>query len=140
MEDNASEKSLNYIYLDNKGDDRGESFSIPSEVFEFFGRLKDMHIAKIAPNKIRGNHYHIARKEFIVVVYEDSWSLGWDSGSKTKCQEKEFHGEGAVLIEVSSGASHAIKNTGDKTITIIACSDKSYNPKNSDTFRRDVLV
>jgi dTDP-4-dehydrorhamnose 3,5-epimerase-like enzyme len=140
MPENESIKDITYHYIDNKGGNRGCSFNVPAIAFDFVESIKDMHVATIVPNAIRGNHYHVSRKEFIVVLFEDSWVLGWDHGPETKSEQKKFSGKGAVLVEINSSISHAIKNTGQKKITIIACNSSKYNPQHPDTFKRNVLV
>lgn len=130
---------INIRILENRGDSRGDSFKIPDETFKFIRGINDTHIATILPGSIRGNHYHIGRNEFILVLYTDSWILAWDDQRTSKIQTREFTGEGAVIIEIKEEVSHAIKNTGKSKINIIAFTNKKYRPEKSDTFRRVVI-
>jgi len=125
--------------LENHEDQRGYSFSVPEEILQFVGNVNDIHIAAINSNSVRGNHYHVSKKEFIVVAYSGSWVLAWDTGENTKVNKKQFDGQGAVAIEIEPQTSHAIKNIGETPLVIVACSSKKYNPANSDTLKRDVL-
>ncbi|MDP3259428.1 MAG: hypothetical protein Q8M34_02415 [Thermodesulfovibrionales bacterium] len=133
------DKGITIRELEDRGDSRGYSFNVPGSAFEFIKKVKDVHIANIAPNTIRGNHYHVGRQEFIIVLFNDSWVLGWDYGPGTKPKVRKFSGRGAILIEVESEIAHAIQNTGQKDLTIIAFSNMVFDQTNSDTFKRSVL-
>lgn len=131
--------SVRIRILKNQGDSRGDSFKIPQEAFRFLNVVEDTHIATILPNSIRGNHYHIGRRELILVLYNDSWVLAWDDKDGSGIHNKGFKGKGALIIEIEEHISHAIKNTGNSSIVIIAFANKKYNPQNSDTVKRIVI-
>ncbi len=54
--------------LSNRGDARGFSFTAPAEALAFVGRMADVHLASTRPGAVRGNHYHLRRREAIVVL------------------------------------------------------------------------
>ena len=132
-------KGITCYPLTNGGDSRGDSFNLPPRAFQFIGDIKEEHIATIEPDAIRGNHYHVGRKEFIIVLFQDSWIFAWDQGKGTIPDKKIFTGNGAVLIEIDSENSHAIKNIGNQKLTIIAVSNKVSDKNNTDTFKQTVL-
>lgn len=132
-------KGIEVILLKNEGDERGFSYNVPKSALKFIGKIKDAHIATIVPGAIRGNHYHVGRKEFILVWFNDSWIFAWDQDGGAKKETKTFFGTGLILIEIDMDISHAIKNTGDKDIFIMAFSNKEYDVENSDTHRRIVI-
>ena len=117
--------------LPNSGDARGFSFTAPREALDFVGRIADMHLASTAPIAVRGNHYHLRRREAIVVLPGSSWSLHWDEGEGTTAQHRQFDGGSAVLVLVSPGGSHAVRNDGDETLWFVACSSEPYDPQES---------
>jgi dTDP-4-dehydrorhamnose 3,5-epimerase-like enzyme len=117
--------------LGNNGDARGFSFTAPAEALEFMGRVSDIHLASTKPNAVRGNHYHLLRREAIVVLPGTAWSLHWDEGEGTPAQHRSFGGSGAVLVLVSPGASHAVRNDGASLLWLVACSSESYDPAES---------
>jgi dTDP-4-dehydrorhamnose 3,5-epimerase-like enzyme len=127
------------VLLDDHGDRRGRSFSLPDGWHEFLGTTVDMHTATIHAGPIRGNHYHTQRQEIITVLYQDRWSLHWDSGAETEIHHQFFSGTGAVLIEVEPQASHAIKNDGSVDLHIISLSNRRYNPEHPDAYPRQVV-
>jgi dTDP-4-dehydrorhamnose 3,5-epimerase-like enzyme len=115
--------------LNNHGDARGFSFSPPAEALDFLGRIADMHLASTKPGAVRGNHFHIRKREAIVFLPGAAWSLHWDEGEGTATHRHTFDGSEAVLVLVSPGASHAVRNEGDATLWLVACSSEPYDPK-----------
>ena len=55
--------------IDNRGAERGASFSFPQEIFDFLGNVDEVHMAEIVPGAVRGNHYHRSKKEVLVIWY-----------------------------------------------------------------------
>jgi oxalate decarboxylase/phosphoglucose isomerase-like protein (cupin superfamily) len=131
------EQKIRIIELANTGDGRGYSFTAPPEAIEFLGPIADMHLAATAPGALRGNHYHLRRREAIVVLPGSAWSLHWDEGALTPAQHRDFNGSSAVLVLVSPGASHAVRNDGESPLWLVACSSEPYDPK--ETVARKVI-
>lgn len=117
--------------LPNRGDARGVSFTAPAEALVFVGRMKDVHLAATGPGAVRGNHYHLRRREAIVVLPETKWSFHWDEGEGAAAQHREFDGKTAVLVLVAPGASHAVRNDGHETLWLMAISSEPYDPAES---------
>src|SRR5262249_11919236 len=124
---------LQFQELSNSGDARGFSFTAPSEALAFVGRMSDVHLASTKPGAVRGNHYHLRRREAIVVLPGTKWSLHWDEGEGSPQQHRQFDGSVAVLVLVSPGASHAVRNDGDRELWLTAISSESYDPAESVT-------
>ena len=123
--------------LGDTGDARGFSFTMPSEAIDFVGRVADMHLASTEPGSVRGNHYHLRRREAIVLLPGTAWSLHWDEGEGTTTQHRSFDGSKAVLVLVSPGASHAVRNNGATPLWLVACSSEPYDP--TETVVRKVV-
>jgi oxalate decarboxylase/phosphoglucose isomerase-like protein (cupin superfamily) len=117
--------------LDNHGDPRGFSFTIPTEALDFIGHVADIHLASSAPGAIRGNHYHLRRCEALVLLSGTAWSLHWDEGEGLPAQHRQFDGSSAVLVLVPPGASHAVRNDGETPLWLVACSSLPYDPAES---------
>jgi dTDP-4-dehydrorhamnose 3,5-epimerase-like enzyme len=117
--------------LSNSGDARGFSFTTPLEALEYVGRMADVHLASTKPGAVRGNHYHLRRREAIVVLPGAKWSFHWDEGNETAAQCREFEGSSAVLVLVAPGASHAVRNDGEGLLWLVAISSESYDPAES---------
>jgi dTDP-4-dehydrorhamnose 3,5-epimerase-like enzyme len=125
--------------IPDHGDIRGSSFTPPSIWTAFLGTVQDMHIASILPGAIRGNHYHLERREILLVQYQDRWSFYWDAGPETEARRHSFAGGGLVMIEVEPGASHAIRNEGAQTLLMIGMSSLSFDPEHPDSYLRTVV-
>ncbi len=121
--------------LNNRGDARGSSFTAPAEALAFVGRMADVHLASTQPGAVRGNHYHLRRREAIVVLPGSQWSLHWDEDEGSPPQHREFDGTAAVLVLVAPGASHAVRNDGADTLWLMAISSEPYDPAESVTRR-----
>lgn len=124
--------------LGNNGDGRGLSFTAPAKALAFVGRMADVHLASTKPGAVRGNHYHLRRREAIVVLPGTKWSLHWDEGDPDGSNasaplHRDFDGSSAVLVLVSPGASHAVRNDGDSALWLVAISSETYDPAESVT-------
>jgi oxalate decarboxylase/phosphoglucose isomerase-like protein (cupin superfamily) len=125
------------MQLSNTGDPRGFSFTAPPEAIQFVGRIADMHMASTAPGEVRGNHYHTRRREAILLLPGTQWSLHWDEGDGSAAQHRSFEGTRAVVVLVSTGASHAVRNDGNGTLWLLGCSSEVYDP--AETVARKVI-
>jgi oxalate decarboxylase/phosphoglucose isomerase-like protein (cupin superfamily) len=126
--------------LPNTGDHRGDSYSPGEAIDRFLGRtVQDAHLATVLPGAMRGNHYHRARHEVILVLYRDAWIFAWDTGEGTARQSRRFEGTGAVLIEVTPLASHAMRNDGTQPLVLLGLSNGPYDPQAPDAYARAVL-
>jgi mannose-6-phosphate isomerase-like protein (cupin superfamily) len=119
------------------GDARGFSFTAPRHALDFVGRITDMHLASTVPGAVRGNHYHLRRREAIVILPGTAWSLHWDEGDGTTPQHRAFPGGSAVLVLVSPGSSHAVRNDGESSLWLVACSSEPYDP--TETVTRKIV-
>lgn len=121
------------VELRNSGDSRGFSFTAPSKALAFVGRMADVHLASVKPGAVRGNHYHLRRREAIVVLPGTCWSLRWDEGEGSAPEHRSFDGVTAVLVLVAPGASHAVRNDGAGLMWLVAISSETYDPAESVT-------
>jgi dTDP-4-dehydrorhamnose 3,5-epimerase-like enzyme len=128
---------IQMLELGNTGDARGFSFTMPSEALNFIGHIADIHFASTAHAAVRGNHYHLRRREAIVILPGTAWSLHWDEGEGSERQNRQFDGSGAVLVLVSPGTSHAVRNEGTAPLWLVACSSVPYDP--AETVVRKVV-
>jgi len=117
--------------LRNSGDARGFSFTAPAEALAYVGRMADVHLASTKPGAVRGNHYHLRRREAIVVLPGACWSFHWGEDDGGAAQHREFDGSSAVLVLIAPGASHAVPNDGESTLWLMAISSEPYDPAES---------
>jgi dTDP-4-dehydrorhamnose 3,5-epimerase-like enzyme len=125
--------------LEDNGDQRGSSYTLPSAQLEFLGSVQDVHFSMTSHGGVRGNHFHRLKREVLVVRFEDSWTLAWDEGEGTAPKLRTFTGSGTVAVEVDPLASHAVRNDGTKPVLIFAVSNGPYNPAHPDVHARKVI-
>lgn len=130
---------LKLVDIPDKNDGRGESFYIPREAIEFIGSVDEIHFAAIEPGAVRGNHYHVGRRESIFVRYRDQWKLAWRARGNRETLERAFKGEGGILIMVEPEVVHAIKNLGTQSMHLVSCSNRRCDPCNPDTFPETLI-
>ena len=114
--------------LNSGGDVRGLSFTLPPAALEVLGNVADMHLASTGPGAVRGNHYHVSKREIILVLPGAAWSLHWDEGEGMPAQHRNFSGGSAVLVQVSPGCSHAVLNEDSVVLWLVTCSSEAYDP------------
>jgi dTDP-4-dehydrorhamnose 3,5-epimerase-like enzyme len=130
---------LRFRNLKDTGDVRGSSFETGTDWIAFLGKVDDAHITTLLPGCVRGNHYHVRRREVIVVLSSDEWQLAWDQGADTAVTLKQFGGGGAVVVEVDPLASHAVSNSGKAPLWIIGLSNGAWDIDEPDAFPRKVF-
>lgn len=107
--------------LEARKDHRGSSFPVPLP----FGSVGECHAATVRPAAVRGNHFHTTRRELLLVVYRDRWTLLWDDGEGTPLQSRAFEGEGALLAEIDPLCAHAVRNDGSHDLQLFVLGDVS---------------
>jgi predicted RNase H-like nuclease len=108
-------------------DARGSSFGV-----ELPFPAAECHVATIRPGAIRGNHFHTRRREVLVVMYSDRWTLLWDEGEGTPVQSQSYEGTGAVVLQADPLTAHAVRNDGARDLHILSLGDTTE----TDTFPR----
>lgn len=98
---------------------RGSSFGVEIP----FASVGECHIATIRPGAVRGNHFHLTRREVLVVLYADRWTLLWDEGEGSPVQSRTFEGAGAVLMDADPLCAHAVRNDGARDLQIFVLGD-----------------
>jgi dTDP-4-dehydrorhamnose 3,5-epimerase-like enzyme len=126
------------VELKDSGDERGSSFPSPEGLFEDGFTVRDVHLSTLLPGHVRGNHFHITRRETLIVMSEDRWSLYWDTGAQTSVVARVFDGLSAVLIQIPPHASHAIRNDGSVPLHIVGLTNGPYDPAAPDAYPRRV--
>ena len=125
--------------LTDRGDERGSSFSVDHKWSDFLPSAVDLHLTTLHPGAIRGNHFHKIRKEVIVILHKDEWTLRWDLGIGSPVEQRRFTGGGAVLLTVEPLVSHAIINSGGQDLYAVALTDAKFDPEQPDTYLRTLV-
>ncbi|HEX6096610.1 MAG TPA: hypothetical protein VF432_09820 [Thermoanaerobaculia bacterium] len=114
--------------LSPRTDARGSSFGVELP----FGDVRECHVATVRPGAIRGNHFHTVRREVLVVMYSDRWTLLWDEGEGSPVRSRAFEGSGAVVLEAGPHCAHAVRNDGARDLHLVSLGDT----RETDTFPR----
>jgi hypothetical protein len=131
-------EGLIFAELTSGGDERGRSFALPGSWLPDAFPVRDGHITTLLPGHIRGNHFHRIRREILIVMFEDRFSLHWDTGEGTPLHHRQFEGQGTVAVMVEPQSSHAIRNDGSVFLHIVGLSDAAYDPLVPDAVSRQV--
>ena len=132
--------SVTIRHLDNRGDRRGVMHRVHTSSIDFLEQFREMHAGTIEPGAVRGNHLHTGRRELLILIYSDAFQFAWQDEGEEEIQTESFTGNGAVAVEIPPGGIHAIKNTGKRSVTLIACSDGEFDPDYKDTIRETILA
>lgn len=118
--------------LEIKSDNRGslmEIFKIPSFGQVFYSVSK--------PGMIRGNHYHIRKKELFCVI-EGRAKITLRNRETGQKEEYVVDGVEPELVEMKIGWTHNIENIGNSEMKLLAWVNEIFNPKDPDTFYEEV--
>ena len=118
--------------LEIKNDERGnfiEVFKIPE-----FGQVS---YSTTKPGVIRGNHYHIRKKEIFCVI-EGEAKIRQRNRETNEIEEKIVFGNAPELVEMKLNWTHNIQNIGDKEMRLLIWISEIYNPNDSDTFFEEI--
>ena len=135
-----AQPELRVTVLENAGDVRGSSFQTGAGWLGFLGSVEDAHIATILPGQIRGNHYHVRRREVIAVLYADAWQLAWDNGADTEVNLIQFAEQrrGASGGR-PAGFSRDRELTGAALLWIVGLSNGAWDEHAPDAYPRRLL-
>ena len=125
--------SIRVLELPNHGDARGLSFVVPDEALAFLNGLGNVHFAASQPGAVRGNHYHLRRREATIVLPGSKWSLHWAENSKSDPQHRPFDGHAAVLLLLWPQTVHAIRNDGSGELWLFAMQSEANDPSDTVT-------
>ena len=118
--------------LEIKSDERGnfiEVFKIPE-----FGQVS---YSTTKPGVIRGNHYHIRKKEIFCVI-EGEAKIRQRNRETNEIEEKIVFGNAPELVEMKLNWTHNIQNIGGKEMKLLIWISEVYNLNDSDTFFEEV--
>jgi UDP-2-acetamido-2,6-beta-L-arabino-hexul-4-ose reductase len=117
-------------------DERGSLVdNISKEVME---SIKHFFVSKSAPGVVRGNHYHLKKKEFFYVIQGECLAVVEDLMTK-KREEKLIKDSDNVLVCMEPEQAHALKNIGSKELILLALVNESLDKENPDTYPYEVI-
>jgi dTDP-4-dehydrorhamnose 3,5-epimerase-like enzyme len=96
---------------------------------------RNVHVVWTVPDGIRGNHYHMEGTE-VFLLYGPAQFRYREEGAVRDLMV--MPGE-VFRITIPPLVSHAIRNTGDKAMVMVAFNSVLHDPANPDT-RSDILI
>ena len=122
--------------LDVKKDDRG-SFSEILRADEIVDpKFGQMYVTTATLGQTKGKHYHNRKLEWFCVVSGKGLLTLVDIESGER-QEIEMGDDNMVTVEIPPKVWHAVKNTGDKEMFLVAHISELYNPEDPDTIQEE---
>ena len=93
--------------------------------------IKQISVASIKPGEVRGNHYHLNKTEWFLVVGGKAEYYLEDPKTKEKIRLK-LNSKNPKVITVFPKIAHAVKNIDNKIIYFIEADSEIYNHKKPD--------
>jgi UDP-2-acetamido-2,6-beta-L-arabino-hexul-4-ose reductase len=105
------------------GDDRGWEMN-PLEAAALLSKaLGNLHVVSIKPGCVRGNHYHPNGTEWML-IFGGTARVAWRSNEEGTIQQiKIEEDDGPAFFEVPPNIRHAIMNTSESDIYLVAIND-----------------
>ena len=91
------------------------------------------------PRCVRGNHFHPAETETIILI-NGTWSLVGAQTDGSKPQTLELVCDQPHLIIVEPNIAHAFKNTGSTTAYLYHHSDRPYQETRSKKLNQPLII
>ena len=93
--------------------------------------IKQISVASIKPGEVRGNHYHLNKTEWFLVVGGKAEYYLEDPKTKEKIRLK-LNSKNPKVITVFPKIAHAVKNIDNKIIYFIEADSEIYNHEKPD--------
>lgn len=91
------------------------------------------------PGITKGNHWHNTKNEKFIVVSGKA-KISFRKIGEDKVTDYSVSGEKIEVIEIPTGYTHSITNTGDTDLVTIMWVNEPYDPQKPDTYFEKVLV
>lgn len=130
-------KGVKVKSLDVKKDDRGWFAEILRADEIDNPKFGQMYVTTATPGQTKGKHYHNRKLEWFCVVKGNALLTLVDNKTGKK-QEIEMGENNMVTVEIPTGVWHAISNTGDGDMFLIAHISEPYNPEDPDTYAKEL--
>ncbi len=95
--------------------------------------IKQIYVATIKPGYVRGNHYHLKRIEWFMIIKGKVEFCLEDIKTKERVCLK-LSSKKPEVITVFPKIAHAVKNIGKETSYLVSAQNTIYNPQDPDTF------
>lgn len=130
-------KGVKVKNLDVKRDERGWFAEIlrADEVED--PKLGQFYVTTATANQTKGQHYHTRKTEWFCVVSGNGKLRLVDKQSGEE-QEIEMGEKNMVMVEIPPNVWHAITNTEEIDMFLVAHVSEPYNPEDPDTTKEEL--
>lgn len=122
---------INVIPLHQKTDERGSLVQNESEKIR--ESMKHFFVSYSKPGVVRGQHYHLGKIEWFLVVKGKAEIFMEDIESKER-QSLKVESSNPQIVEMPIKVAHSIKNIGDEEMILVAIVNEPLDENNPDTF------
>lgn len=112
--------------LSSRDDDRGHVLNPVSDVELAEGRVFNFHIATVGAGKVRGDHRHPTRTEYILPLGKFLVRFQDPTGSEN--YEMAIGDGDSVMFTIPPLVGHAFKNVGTISGILVCWADTPYDP------------
>ncbi len=103
---------------------------------EAFGQF---FVTTAHPGVSKGHHYHLRKHEWFCVIKGAALLVLEDVESKQRTEIPMGEGN-MVAVELPLGSAHAIKNTGNDMMYLLAYVDEPFDPADPDTYSHKIEI
>lgn len=89
------------------------------------------------PGITKGNHWHHSKNEKFLVV-KGTGVIRFRKAGEEKVIEYPVSGEKLEVVDIPTGYTHNITNTGDEDMVTVMWANESFDPERPDTFYEEV--
>ena len=118
--------------LDKKTDERGWLAKFIKS--ESFGQI---FISKTRPDITRGNHWHHTKVEKFLVIQGQA-EIKFRRVGQEEVLTYFVSGDVPEVVDIPTGYTHSITNTGDTELITLFWADETFNPNDPDTYYLEV--
>ncbi|MBO4902157.1 MAG: capsular polysaccharide biosynthesis protein CapF [Lachnospiraceae bacterium] len=91
------------------------------------------------PGITKGNHWHHTKNEKFLVVKGQA-CLRFRKVGETEVISYNVSGEDLQVIDIPTGYTHSITNTGEEDLVTIIWANETFDPERPDTYFEEVLI
>jgi len=123
---------VNVKNLEKKEDERGWLIEV-LRADEIGEEIKQIYFTTIKPGKVRGNHYHKKKVDWLCVV-KGKAKISVLNPANGEKKEILVNGKKPKIIKLKPGIAHAVKNIGSEDVHLIGIVNETFDPKDPDTY------
>jgi len=101
--------------------------------------IKQIYVATIKPGCVRGNHYHLKRIEWFMIIKGKVEFCLEDIKTKERVCLK-LSSKKPEVITVFPKIAHAVKNIGKETTYLVSAQNTIYNRRTPDTYEYQIIA